>query len=51
MDYLSNDKLNRIDYPLIKPECQVAVGGFFMSKNNCMREVKNGGDNTVKCGF
>ena len=33
MDYLSNDKMNIINYPLIKPELQVTIGGFFMRKN------------------
>ena len=39
MDYLSNDKMNSINYPLINPERQVTIGGFFMQKNNCVREV------------
>ena len=39
MDYLSNDKLNSINYPLIKPACWVMIGGFFMLKNECIYEV------------
>lgn len=39
MDYLSNDKMNSISYPLIKPTEQATIGGFFMQKNNCVREV------------
>ena len=39
MDYLSNDKLNIINYPLIKPELQVTIGGFFMDKNKCVSEA------------
>ncbi len=39
MDYLSNDKLNSINYPLIKPKERATIGGFFMQKNKCVYEV------------
>lgn len=39
MDYLSNDKMNIINYPFIKPEEQATIGGFFMQKNKCAYEV------------
>lgn len=39
MDYLSNDKMNIINYPLIKPWKQAKIGGFFMQKNKSIAEV------------
>ncbi len=36
MDYLSNDKMYMINYPLIEPENQAKIGGFFMQKNECV---------------
>lgn len=39
LDYLSNDKMNIINYPLIKPGKQVKIGGFFMQKKECVCEV------------
>lgn len=43
MDYSANDKLNIMNYPLIKSEEQVKVGGFFMQKNG-KRQIKNAED-------
>ena len=43
MDYSANDKLNIMNYPLIKSEEQVKVGGFFMRKNG-KREIKSAED-------
>ena len=43
MDYLANDKLNIMNYPLIKSEEQVKVGGFFMQKNG-KRQIKSAED-------
>lgn len=43
MDYSANDKLNIMNYPLIKSEEQVKVGGFFMQKNG-KREIKSAED-------
>lgn len=39
MDYLSNDKMNIINYPLIKPWKQAKIGGFFMQKKKSITEV------------
>lgn len=39
MDYLSNDKMNILNYPLIKPEERAKIGGFFMQKNKCVCKV------------
>ena len=41
VDYLSNDKLCSINYPLIKPEWQVTIGGFFMEENERGCEVNS----------
>lgn len=30
LDYLPNDKMNIINYPLSKPKERVMIGGFFM---------------------
>lgn len=43
MDYSANDKLNIMNYPLIKSEEQVKVGGFFMQKNG-KRQIKSAED-------
>ena len=41
MDYLSNDKMNIIDYPLIEPKeiIKAQIGGFFMQKNKEIYEI------------
>lgn len=43
MDYSADDKLNIMNYPLIKSEEQVKVGGFFMQKNG-KRQIKSAED-------